>query len=159
MDSGACAPSCMLFGAGSKSTNTKERRKLAKIDLAQKGKADRLVSKGQLRHSKAITDKKYQLQALARMDQKKREDTFEKAHSDKIGKKHADKVLKMSAIGSGQSVAHADEHCCDQCSLPVPLLCWRYKLRFQLLNLKFTAQNANMNQMSTQFSSDAALRY
>ena len=25
-----------------------------------------------------------------------------------------------------------EEMCCEQCCLPVPLLCWRYKLRFSL---------------------------
>lgn len=39
-----------------------------------------------------------------------------------------------------EAILQNPEICCDQCNMPVPLTCWRYKFKFQLHQNKILAQ-------------------
>ena len=40
--------------------------------------------------------------------------------------------MKSIAPEKQEAMIANKESCCDQCSMPIPLLCWRYKVKYQL---------------------------
>ena len=73
------------------------------------------------------------------MDPKKMIKSFEKQRKDKLGKKHLKVVGKLSIdqeLTNLKRMIKETTSCCKQCDLPVPLVCWRYKIAFFLQRTK-----------------------
>jgi len=61
-----------------------------------------------------------------------------------MGQKRQLKINRMSvSIDQAQALLDTDENCCEQCNLPYPLLCWRYKVKFNLAQNRLKAVDTN----------------
>ena len=101
-------------------------------DAKSKG-SSRAIHKSKTLRGMGITDKKHQLHQLVKQDQKKRQDDFEKVRKLRLEEKQSLKIKKMGLPAEQvEAIMQSQESCCDQCNLPVPLLCWRYKIKFIL---------------------------
>ena len=80
-----------------------------------------------------MLNKKDQLQKLVKQDERKRMDDFESQRLLRVRQRQEAKLQKMNLpVEEHDAIVQNEEMCCEQCLLPVPLLCWRYKLRFLL---------------------------
>ena len=68
---------------------------------------------------------------IIKKDTKMRQDNFETERLQKIADRRVRKVNRMAKNEIDKEALLASQNqCCEQCTLPFPLLCWRYKIRF-----------------------------
>ena len=120
-----------LADKGEKKNDKKKTadKKKEKESAKQKQK---LLQKTQLVKD-TMLNKKDQLQKLVKQDERKRMDDFESQRLLRVRQRQEAKLQKMNLpVEAHDAIVQNEEMCCEQCLLPVPLLCWRYKLRFLL---------------------------
>jgi len=61
---------------------------------------------------------------------------FQEVQKKKQTDRQTDRMTVMMGEGADQEQLITDEVCCEQCSLPMPLVCWRSKMRQHLDYLK-----------------------
>lgn len=61
---------------------------------------------------------------------------FQEVQKKKQTDRQTDRMTVMMSEGADQEQLITDEVCCEQCSLPMPLVCWRSKMRQHLDYLK-----------------------
>ena len=111
IDQNATPSGCLFFSGSSKTTSETKSNKLE----GKKGKLKDLVAK-------ASRDK---------------QEKFEKVRSDKKEMKQLSQMSKLSPDLSAtnpisKQLLQEQEMCCNQCSNRVPLICWRFKLKYML---------------------------
>ena len=133
-DQSSCNSGCAMFGIGNRRQSRSPKNKKDRKSKSQSKQSKSMFSKSKTPTDKSgINGKVSKFQRLIKKDQKQRLDDFDTKRNNKMLEKKMIKVMKMCQNEADrQALLDNQENCCNQCNLPYPLLCWRYKIRFNI---------------------------
>jgi hypothetical protein len=117
---------------------------------------DKSSNNGQKEKKKITKAKKDQLKSMLKLENKVRQTTYQEAANKNTEEKRKTEIedIIRNSVSLGEVDLYdndKDELCCQQCNTPVPLVCWRFSIKYFLQSTALVNPNAKPKKSTLSF--------